>query len=63
MRPSHHFVLACAVAAALLGGCATSPPALQEPGQWTGSPVVRTRFGLAQGFPDNDDSLVWNAIP
>jgi len=50
--------------ALVLASCAGGPVAgtLQEPGQWTGAPVVTTRFGAVQGFEDGSDTWVWRAI-
>ena len=54
------------MAAAMLAvSCVSSPrtAAVTEPGQWRGDNVVQTRFGLVEGFPDADTTLVWKAIP
>jgi para-nitrobenzyl esterase len=58
-------VLLCGATAVLAASCASSPRigTLREPGRWSGDTVVQTRFGLVQGFPDSDNTLVWKAIP
>jgi para-nitrobenzyl esterase len=58
-------IMLCMAAASLAFSCASSPrtASLREPGRWSGEAVVQTRFGLAQGFTDADDTLVWKAIP
>ena len=39
------------------------PPGFQEPGTWTGSPLVTTRFGVVGARDDVDQTWVWKAIP
>ena len=55
----------CALVALLSFSCAGSPVrgALQEPGRWTGAPLVITRYGAVQGAEDADGTWVWKAIP
>ena len=36
---------------------------LSEPGEWSGNPVVRTRFGSIRGMEDEDGTWVWKAVP
>jgi para-nitrobenzyl esterase len=62
--------MAAAAAASLLIGCASStlrhdetPATIQPLGEWTGSPVVHSRFGAIQGSADADSTWVWRAIP
>jgi len=31
--------------------------------KWKGDPLVQTRYGLVQGFPDQNNTWVWKAIP
>jgi para-nitrobenzyl esterase len=49
----------------LLASCAGAPAPgiLTEPGTWTGSPVVTTRFGAVRGVEDADNTFLWKAIP
>ncbi len=44
-------------------GLAAKDAAPWVAGDWTGKPVVSTRFGAVQGFADADDTWVWKAIP
>jgi para-nitrobenzyl esterase len=58
--------LAAALSAALLASCAGTPePAAvrDAPGQWTGSPVVLTRFGALRGREGDADTWSWKGIP
>jgi para-nitrobenzyl esterase len=43
------------------GGPATG--VLQEPGRWTGSSVVTTRYGMVEAREADDQTWVWKAIP
>jgi para-nitrobenzyl esterase len=45
--------------------CESSPSPGTRPGpeQWTGSPLVATRFGVVQAREDADRTWVWKAIP
>lgn len=56
-----------ALASALALSCAGAPapvaPPLLDPGVWEGAPVVRTRYGLVQGFAEEASTWVWKAIP
>lgn len=56
-----------ALASTLALSCAGSPAPvatpLLDPGAWDGAPVVRTRYGLVQGFSDEASTWVWKAIP
>jgi para-nitrobenzyl esterase len=58
-------VAALAALAALAVSCAGAPPAavIRGAGAWTGDPVAQTRFGLVQGFVDEDDTWSWKGIP
>jgi para-nitrobenzyl esterase len=49
----------------LLVSCAGGPKTgtLQEPGRWTGSPIVTTRYGAVRGSEDEAGTWVWKAIP
>jgi para-nitrobenzyl esterase len=54
----------CVFLAACLVSCVAGPgPALQEPGTWSGSPLVTTRFGIVGAREDADQTWVWKAIP
>jgi para-nitrobenzyl esterase len=56
--------LLCVFLAACLVSCLAGPgPAFQEPGTWTGSPLVTTRFGVVGARDDADQTWVWKAIP
>lgn len=44
--------------------CVAVPDAaFQEPGTWTGSPLVTTRFGVVGARDDAEQTWVWKAIP
>lgn len=50
--------------AACFVSCVAGPgPVLREPGTWTGSPLVTTRFGMVGARDDADQTWVWKAIP
>ena len=44
-------------------GLAAQSAAPRGVGDWTGDPIVNTRFGAVQGFEDPNDTWVWKAIP
>ena len=70
--PLHPTTVPRALALVVLAGVlfASDPPGLAAQsaapkgvGDWTGDPVVNTRFGAVQGFEDPNDTWVWKAIP
>lgn len=64
-RPARSlFPFLCVFLAAYFVSCVAGPgPALQEPGTWTGSPLVTTRFGMVGARDDADHTWVWKAVP
>ncbi|HYW83837.1 MAG TPA: hypothetical protein VFB30_11305, partial [Spirochaetia bacterium] len=53
----------CVFLAACFVSCVAGPgPVLQEPGTWTGSPLVTTRYGLVGARDDVEQTWVWKAI-
>ena len=65
MKNKRLSLLLPAALAAVLASCAggSVPGTLQEPGQWTGSPIVATRYGAVGGSADEGNTWVWKAIP
>ena len=65
MKNKRLSLLLPAALAAVLASCAggSVPGTLQEPGQWTGSPIVATRYGAVGGSEDEGNTWVWKAIP
>ncbi len=54
----------CILLAACLVSCVAGPrAAFQEPGIWSGSPLVTTRFGVVGARDDSEQTWVWKAIP
>ncbi len=55
--------------AILLVSCASGPPTesvsatILEGAVWNGEPLVQTRYGYVQGHRDQQNTLVWKAIP
>jgi para-nitrobenzyl esterase len=54
----------CISLAACFISCVAGPRAVfQEPGIWSGSPLVTTRFGAVGAREDAEQTWVWKAIP
>jgi para-nitrobenzyl esterase len=51
------------IAVFLLSSCQSEPAGIQPVGEWTGNPLVRTRYGVVRGAADADSTWVWRAIP
>lgn len=49
--------------AATAGAGGRAEGALFDESRWNGDPLVTTRFGRVQGFPDTGRTWVWKAIP
>jgi para-nitrobenzyl esterase len=64
-RCGRYVFLIAVVSSALscAGAPAPVPAPMRDPGPWTGSPRVATRFGVVEGLEDADSTWVWKAVP